>query len=182
VLVGGGAAVAGRQRQQGRRREHHGAITQFHQRVVELAPLIDDEAVPLGGVADEELEPVVVSVLEPLLVDPVPVAPIDDVPPAPVVPPLAVVSLLPDMEPLPLAPAVVDGVVELVLPVVVDDVPVPLAPVVVPVPGLLHAPSERAATTQRAAAVAWVSVFFMEYSLGFRMDIGRAAATALRRL
>jgi hypothetical protein len=177
--------MAARQRQQGRRREHHGAITQFHQRVVELAPLIDDEAVPLGGVADEELEPVVVSVLEPLLVEPVPVAPIDDVPPAPVVPvvpPLAVVSLLPDMEPLPLAPAVVDGVVELVLPVVVDDVPVPLAPVVVPGPLLLHAPSERAATMQRAAAVAWVSVFFMGYSLGFRMDIGRAAATALRRL
>jgi hypothetical protein len=95
-------------------------------------------------------------------VEPVPVAPIELVPPVPLVGAPVDVSVLAepviDDEPL-VEPGCVEAVDELVLGVepgvvvVVDEVVLDSR--------FWHAPSERAATTARAAAVAWVRVIFI---------------------
>jgi hypothetical protein len=119
-------------------------MTYSHQRVAEAAP-VELEALPVAGLA----------------VEPVPVAPMELV--LPELGDVDEVSLeaVPVLEPV-LLPMLAEPLVEpgvVLEPVVVE--PVPLDPVVVPVPGRLHADSERAATTDRAATVAWVKVIFI---------------------
>jgi hypothetical protein len=137
------------------RRQDQRPWTQAHQRVVVVLLLVEPVTpdVPLlDGV--ELVEPD----------EPVPVAPIELV--LPVVPLLPVVVselVLPEVELglVLLEPVVVDGVVVVLLEELVEPGPAPV------VSRLLHALRERAATTARTAAVAWVRDVFIRKLLGW---------------
>ncbi len=126
------------------------------------------EASALGRIAPE-----LVSVLLPE-VEPVPVAPIELVPPVPDVVLLDVSVLAVPVLPIEDEPLVEPGCVEAVEGLVEDGEPGVLDEAV---PSRFwQAPSERVATTARAAAVAWVGVIFIRELLEW------AAVAALPRL
>jgi hypothetical protein len=107
----------------------------------------------------EPVLPVVPPVEPELEPEPVPLAPMELVPPLPLLP--VVVSVLLEVEPVPPEePVVLDGLV--VLLELLDPVPAPEP--AVPASRLLHALSERAATTARAATVACVRDVFIRNS------------------
>jgi len=150
MLVRFGAALARGQAQRCRhRQDHQDAETGVHHFVVALA---DAE----GDVAE-----LLVASLLVLPVEPVPVAPIELVPE--LEPGVVVLLVLAVPEPLSVAePLVEPGVVEAVdefVEGVVGDVLV--VEDVVLDSRFVQAPSERAATTARAAAAAWVRVIFI---------------------
>ena len=120
----------------------------------------------------EPVTPDVPLPLEPVLEGDEPDEPDEPVPVAPIELVLPVVPLLPVVVSELVLPLVELGLV-LLEPVVVDGVVVLLEELVEPVPAvpvlsrLLHALRERAATTARTAAVAWVRDVFIRKLLGW---------------
>lgn len=127
-------------------------MTQFHQRVVELEPVVPVEldAPPIDGDAVEPLVP-------PVPVAPMELVPLDEVPGVVSVLALPVVVLLF----IELEPVVPDGDVEAVDEGVEPGVVVEA----VLESRLVHAPSESAPTTASTPTVTWVRVIFIRNSL-----------------